>query len=59
MESPGRQIAGSSRNQRGVATLEMALVLPLLLLLVIGGIDYGWKFYILHNMNVAARDGAR
>lgn len=42
-------------GERGAAALEFALVLPLLLLLVFGGIDYG--FYLSDSM--VLRDAAR
>jgi Flp pilus assembly protein TadG len=48
-----------ARHRTGIATLEFALVLPILLVLVFGMVDYGWKLHIMHTMNVAARDGAR
>lgn len=44
---------------RGVAVVEMALVMPLLLLLVFGLIEYALAFHALHNMTNAAREGAR
>jgi hypothetical protein len=32
------------RFHRGAATIEMAIVLPLLLLLILGVMEYGWMF---------------
>jgi Flp pilus assembly protein TadG len=56
-------IVNGSRHRKlsrhGLATVELALVLPLLLLVVIGTLDYGYRLFIMHNMNMAARDGAR
>jgi hypothetical protein len=37
----------------------MALVLPLLLMLVLGGIEYGWMFLKSQQITNAARHGAR
>jgi hypothetical protein len=37
----------------------MALVLPLLLLLLFGTVQYGVMFFAYNNMNNAAREGAR
>ena len=43
----------------GIATLEAALVLPLILLLMMGLIEYGWMFLQLQQVTNAARQGAR
>lgn len=47
------------KNWRGIATVEMALVLPLLLLLTMGAIRYGWLFLKAQQITNAARMGAR
>lgn len=47
------------RRERGAAVVEFALVLPLLLMLVIGAIDWGWYFYLREVVTNAAREGAR
>jgi Flp pilus assembly protein TadG len=39
--------------------VEFALVLPLLLMLVLGAIDWGWYFYLREVATNAAREGAR
>jgi len=49
----------ATRRQRGAAAVEFALVLPLLLTLVMGTIDWGWFFYIDQLCTNAAREGAR
>lgn len=46
-------------GQRGVAALEFALVFPLLLVLVLGAIDWGWYFFVDQLVTNAAREGAR
>jgi len=46
-------------RQRGAAAVEFALVLPLLLTLVLGSIDWGWFFFIDQLVTNAAREGAR
>jgi Flp pilus assembly protein TadG len=46
-------------GQRGVAAVEFALVLPLLLTIVLGAIDWGWFFFIDQLVTNAAREGAR
>lgn len=47
------------KHWRGIATVEMALVLPLLLLLTLGAIKYGWLFLKAQQITNAARNGAR
>jgi Flp pilus assembly protein TadG len=39
--------------------VEFALVLPLLLTLVLGSIDWGWYFFVHQAVTNAAREGAR
>lgn len=46
-------------GERGTAVLELALVLPLLVLLVFGTLDVGRAIYIKNALANAARDGAR
>ena len=41
------------------ATVEMAVVLPLLLTMVFGIIEYGWVFTVKQALTTAAREGAR
>ena len=48
-----------SRRERGAAAVEMAIVLPLLLLIVGGIIDFGRFFYTQNIVVNAAREGAR
>lgn len=44
---------------RGTAVAEFALVLPVLLLLVLGCVDWGWYFFVDQIVTNAAREGAR
>ena len=46
-------------RQSGLATIEMAMVLPLLMLLTLGVIEYGWMFLKSQQITNAARQGAR
>jgi hypothetical protein len=47
------------RQRRGLAVVEMVLMLPILLFLVLGGIDMALQIHVLHNMTNAAREAAR
>ena len=44
---------------QGAATVEAAVVFPLLLVLVFGVIEYGWMFLKAHQITNAARSGCR
>lgn len=46
-------------NRRGIAMVEMALVLPLLIFLTFGMLQYGVLFLRTQEINRAAREGAR
>ena len=46
-------------RSKGAAAVEFALILPLLLLLVLGAIDWGYYFFIDNIVVNAAREGAR
>lgn len=47
------------RKRKGLATIEMALVAPLLFLMVLGIMGFGYLFFVHHNMVYIARDAAR
>lgn len=47
------------RRSRGQALVEMALVLPLLLVLLAGVLEFGWTYYQLYHLNNATRLAAR
>jgi Flp pilus assembly protein TadG len=46
-------------SEDGQATVEFALVLPILLMILCGIIDFGWLFYNQAMVNNACREGAR
>jgi Flp pilus assembly protein TadG len=46
-------------SRRGNAVLDMALVMPLLIGLTFGAVEYGYALYIKHSLQSAAREGAR
>ena len=47
------------RQIRGTATVELAFVLPFFLMLMLGGLHYGWLFYHLHRVTGATHYAAR
>lgn len=47
------------RDQRGVETIEVAIALPLVLLVVFAGCEYGWVLLRSLQADHAAREGAR
>ncbi len=53
---PGKRL---KRDQAGAQLLEFALVLPLLLVLAVGVVDFGRAWNIRQILNNAAREGAR
>src|SRR6478609_908653 len=47
------------REQRGAAALEFALIVPVLVAVVFGIVDFGWAINRDTLVNNAAREGAR
>jgi len=56
MRNHGRQFIG---DERGVALIEMAVVLPVLLAIGLGVIEFGNAIYSKHLITNGVRDGAR
>ena len=54
-----RQLLRRGRGQEGAAAVEFALILPILVLLILGGMDLGHMYYIEHLITNASREGAR
>lgn len=50
---------GRNRDRRGTATAEMAVVLPLLVLITFGIAELGWYLHLAQVVHNAARQGAR
>lgn len=48
-----------TRRARAAAVVEFAVVLPLLLTILFGIIEYGWVFMVRQTLQTAAREGAR
>src|SRR5205814_10356923 len=46
-------------GRSGAALVELAIALPILLLLTLGSIEYGWVFLRVSPINQAARQGVR
>ncbi len=59
MGKNGRARTTEQRDQAGSAAVELALILPLLLLLVSGIIDFGRMLNVQLTLSSAAREGAR
>lgn len=47
------------RKEDGAALIEFALIAPLLLILVLGIVEFGWKFGQFNDVRHATREGAR
>jgi len=47
------------RNRRAAAVVEMAVVLPVLLTILFGIIEFGWTFMVYQSITNAAREGCR
>jgi Flp pilus assembly protein TadG len=46
-------------RHRGGSLLEAAIVLPVLLYVAFGTVEFGYYFYVKHSLDGAAREGAR
>ena len=52
-------MTGRLRNERGATAVEFAFIVPLLLVLVIGIIEFGHAFQVQGTLSAAAREGVR
>ena len=48
-----------TQRRRGSGLVELALVIPIFLMLVLGIAEFGWAFFADHVLATAAREGAR
>lgn len=55
----GRASTSLDRREAGVALIEVAFVLPILLVLAMGMLDFGRAFHTKSLLDQAAREGAR
>src|SRR4051794_41334371 len=47
------------RDERGASAVEFALIVPLLVLLVVGIVEFGHPFQVQGQLSAAAREGVR
>jgi Flp pilus assembly protein TadG len=52
-------MTGRLREQRGASAVEFALIVPLLVLLVLGIVEFGHAFQVQGTLSAAAREGVR
>ncbi len=50
---------GQLRDERGASAVEFGLIIPLLLMLVLGIVEFGHAFQVQGTLSSAAREGAR
>ncbi len=53
------QLLKRDRGEEGAVAIEFALILPILVFLVLGGIDFGHRLHMQHLITNASREGAR
>lgn len=54
-----RNIQARHTHRKGVEVVELAIVLPVLVLILMGIIEFGRAFQVAHDLTTAAREGAR
>lgn len=57
IKKSGKRLRGRLRS--ATATVELAVVAPLMFAMLFGIIEFGWMFTVQHTMVNAAREGAR
>jgi len=56
---PGTGITHRNNSSKAAVVVELAVVLPLLLTILFGIIEFGWTFMIYQSIANAAREGCR
>jgi len=59
ISAPVHVAAHAARSSRGAETVELAVTLPLVLLVIFSGFEYGWAVLKSMQLDHAARQGAR
>lgn len=59
MGNMGEHLRPRKDGQRGAALVEFAVLAPLLVLLVLGIVEFGWLFGQFNDVRHATREGAR
>jgi hypothetical protein len=54
-----RRLLRRGRGEEGAVAVELGIILPVLLLLVLGGMDLAHMYYMRHIITNASREGAR
>jgi Flp pilus assembly protein TadG len=55
-----RKKAGTfSAAEDGVVTVELVILFPVLMLIIVGIVEFGHLFYVRHTLTNASREGAR
>lgn len=54
-----KHIFKTIKNERGQAVVELAITLPILIIILCGIIDFGWLFTNQNIIDFCAREGAR
>lgn len=52
-------LSRAARDTTGVAAVEFAMIFPVLLVLIVGSINFGYAFYVLHSMEMVAGQAIR
>ncbi|MGY2004195.1 TadE/TadG family type IV pilus assembly protein [Blastococcus sp. SYSU DS1024] len=52
-------MSGRLRDERGASAVEFAFIVPLLIVLVIGIVEFGHAFQVQGTLSAAAREGVR
>lgn len=53
------KFANRPKARRGVSVLEATLVLPVVLAMIFGAIEFAYVFYVKQTLQAASREGAR